>query len=647
MSHFEKNIRALAEKDPALADRLRKIPSNERYEVVADSDPANVHIVDTADYTPLFVGKPIDETLAKLQDFKKYARYPYLYFYGIGNGIFYKLLLANETHRGVFVIEPEPELLYIALNLVDFSEEIAGGRLTLKLAEDLGYDAVARYLSGDPKVFAKVYDLHVLLPYYERYSENIVEVNRLFTRAFEHMAYSFGNDITDSLIGLHHFVQNLPLMVRTPTLHELIKKAPNTDTAVIVSTGPSLSKQLPLLKKIADHVTILCIDASFPILEKEGIRPDIVFSIERVALTGEFYKRTSPTFQEGVVEAVSALSHKELVENAKGTLQLSMRPFGYMKYLSPSDKWGYLGQGMSAANMAYELAALAKFKNIVFIGQDLAYGKEGDSHAKGHTFGEREVTREKAVGTVEGYGGGHEVPTTLVWKLFLNFFEQMIAEANAAGYSRTINATEGGARIRGAEELPFAEVAETIVDKSRTKEPIRLETQPPEIVELLHERIVENTNRAIEVALRVKAKSEEVFLQIMEELEKVEKLHKENRLEEIDFDKLQKIVEKIDEVKQMYDDREFSTAFFDLVQPFIMHQELDLARIQVRDTQTEIEKKAKLLEWIYAHKGWLFSFAGSIDNAVGAIRKGVQNWPEEMRKRVRLPEEEEKEGGQA
>ncbi|WP_456449508.1 motility associated factor glycosyltransferase family protein, partial [Hydrogenimonas sp.] len=616
MSHFEKNIQILMEKDPILAARLFGIQGNQRYEVVTDSDPANIHIVDREDFTPLYRGKPIDETLALLRDFTKYARYPFLYFFGIGNGIFYKLLLTNETHKGVMVVEPELELLYIALHLNDFSEEIATDRLILKWAKEITYDYVAQYLSGDAKVFAKVYDLHVLTSYYEKYMEEILRINRLFTRTFEHLAYSFGNDIKDSLIGLHHYVRNLPRMVETPTLHELIRRAKTTETAVIVSTGPSLSKQLPLLREIQNFVTILCIDASMPILEKEGIKPDIVFSIERVALTAEFYKRTSPEFQKGVVEAVSAIAHSELVENARGTLQLNMRPFGYMKFLSPSGEWGFLGRGMSAANMAYELAAMAKFEKIVFIGQDLAYGREGQSHAKGHTFGENEVDAKKIAAHVEGYGGGHEVPTTLVWQLFLNFFEAAIAETLEAGYSRIINATEGGARIHGTEEIPFSKVVQEMVDRNAPKSPIEMNRYGKEAVERFHEKIVENVNEAIRIARAVKEKSEKVFLEMMEALETVEELHEKGAWERIDFDRLQIIVEKIDEVKAMYDDENFSSIFFDLIQPFIMHQELELATIQVRDAKTEMDKKAKILEWIYAHKGWLFSFAGSIDNAI-------------------------------
>ncbi len=42
---------------------------------------------------------------------------------------------------------------------------------------------------------------------------------------------------------------------------------------------------------------------------------------------------------------------------------------------------------MSAANMAYEFVLLTNFKQCAFIGQDLAYGNDGATHASDHVFG--------------------------------------------------------------------------------------------------------------------------------------------------------------------------------------------------------------------------------------------------------------------
>ena len=97
----------------------------------------------------------------------------------------------------------------------------------------------------------------------------------------------------------------------------------NSEVAVIVSTGPSLTKQLPLLKEIQKNVTIICVDASMPILEKWGIKPDIVTSLERIEDTALFFEKTSKEFQDGIVFLSSALQHEKIYQNIKINIHLS------------------------------------------------------------------------------------------------------------------------------------------------------------------------------------------------------------------------------------------------------------------------------------------------------------------------------------
>lgn len=622
MNTFEKNLEALQTLNPVLASSLSDIKTNQIYEVYTDKDPANINLIDTRDNTPLYSSVPVEETLRKIEELTSYQHYPYLYFFGFGNGIVYKMLFQNEIHRRIVIFEPEIEIIYIVLNLIDFSEEIRGKKLVVLETKDVSYNAMFRLLDNDAKIFAKVYDLLVLLPYYERYHAQIVETNAIMTRALEQLVYSFGNDVEDSLIGVEHFMKNLSRLIRTPKLPEFLNKIKNTDTAVIVSTGPSLMKQLPILEKIQDHVTIVCIDASFPILAKHGIKPDVVVSLERIALTSTFYKNTPDSFHQDVVFAVSSIAHTELLESIHGgTTVLISRPFGY-KFFFELEDWGYLGRGMSAANLAYEIAAIALFKNIVFIGQDLSYGKNGNSHASDHVLGKDEVKNDKSIGSIEAYGGDGVVETTLVWKLFLNFFELDVAEANKAGVSRTINATEGGARIQGTEEISFQDVADTLVDKTRCKERIVLNVPDTKEIQKNEKHIEAKIKKAKKVGLEVKKRAEKVFLELMAFLSKVEQLNKESKLELIDYEKAEKLIHKIDVIKEKVDNDTFNKVFFDVMQSYVLHQELELATIQVRKVDDDEGKKTKLIEWLYAHKGWLFGVAGIIDAVLVAIERG-------------------------
>ncbi|GAA7237696.1 motility associated factor glycosyltransferase family protein [Helicobacter pylori] len=627
MDIYQKNLQALFKKDPLLFAKLKAIKENKKYEVFLGSDSANFNLLDKETNTPLFEKSPLDSSLELYKNSEIYMLYPYLYYFGLGNGVFYRLLLGNGNLKRLVVIEPEIEIIFIVLNLLDFSTEILENRLILLHASFCNYNIIASLFDMDKKsrLYARMYDLKLFNAYYERYSHQMIGINQHFTRALEHGAISVGNDAKDALIGIKQHAANLPEVIKSPSLVDFVSALKNRDTAIIVSTGPSLNKQLPLLKEIAPYATLFCIDASFPILAKAGIKPDIVLSLERVDLTAKFYEETPLDFQEGVIFALTSIVHKRLIKAIKkGVKQFSFRPFGYTN-LFDLHQYGYVGIGMSAANMAYELVVHSRFKRCVFIGQDLSFSQSGNSHASGAIYGDKEIKpkKDKDKIFIEKYGGNGKVETTLVWKLFLEFFEKDIF--NTPYKLEVINATEGGARIKGTKEMPFKEVCDNI-DKSKPKPPINLiyPTQSEQAKNLKIAR--QKCEEIIKYANEKKTQVEEAFLKVAEFLEEVEKLHEKNKLEELDFNKLENLSTEIDNVKELFDDKRFNSYFMDAIQSYIFHQELHIAEIVCKKTSNEDGLRAKQLEYIYAHKYWLFSLAGGMDCVIEAIKMALKEW---------------------
>ena len=81
--------------------------------------------------------------------------------------------------------------------------------------------------------------------------------------------------------------------------------------------------------------------------------------------------------------------------------------------------------------------------------------------------------------------------------------------------------------------------------------------------------------------------------------------------------------------------------FYNTVQPYIIHQELGLAKIQVQPIKTDIEKKAKLVDWIMNHRYWLFSLAGGISAERDVIERAVKTWPTKYFEKIVFPEKSE------
>ncbi|RDU63247.1 6-hydroxymethylpterin diphosphokinase MptE-like protein [Helicobacter ganmani] len=629
-SRFDKNLKALFKVNPLLAAQLQILEPNKKYEVYIGQDPLNINIYDKENKTALYAKEPLVQTLEKMKEFEPFKLYPFFYFFGFGNGIFYRLLLNenSKTIKKLFIFEPELEIIYIALNFADFSAEIAAGKLLIFWTGTISFGELDSYLASEGQwIYSRIYNLHLYNSYYGRYDKECLNLNSIITRSLGHHVISVGNDSTDALIGLEHHLQNLPEMITTPSMKELISKVKNTNTAVIVSTGPSLYKQLPLLKQYAPYLTIFCVDASFPILTKHGIKPDIVVTLERVEPTADFYKKTPKSAQKNIIFALTSIVHQETKNSiTQGIKTYSMRPFGYTRFFDLKE-YGYAGIGMSAANMAYELIVHSKFEKCIFIGQDLAFSPDGKTHSKDAIFGENESQYKKSDNALEkilvpAYGGKGFVETNNVWKMFLNFFEKDITETPYP--LEVINATEGGARIEGTKEIPFQEVLESLPKVKKSL----IQLTPPTKAEIAanKKQMEAKVKEFLDYGYKKKKMVEKLFLRVVKMTEELERLNRENKLEKINFTKMDKLLEEIDDVKNFFLEDAFIKVFIDAVQSYIVHQELEFAKIVVRPVHTLIEKQVKQIDWLYAHKYWLFSLAGGMDAALETAKRAAKTW---------------------
>ncbi|EAK0006876.1 motility associated factor glycosyltransferase family protein, partial [Campylobacter coli] len=260
-----------------------------------------------------------------------------------------------------------------------------------------------------------------------------------------------GNDPLDALQGIEQFVYNLPQMITHPSYKELLSKRKGiSDTAIIVSTGPSLTKQLPLLKKYASKATIFCADSSYPILAKHGIKPDYVCMLERTEITSEFFNNDFGEFDKDIIFICAGVVHPKAIEYLKGGNRkyLIMPRYLYFPIYIKLNKYFYfLYNTPSVAHMSYFLSVLLNHKNIILIGQDLAYAENGNSHPDDYQNSANYESQMYEHILTTAYGGNGKVETHSIWLLFKNWFEnEMIPNTRKMGIT-TYNCTEGGARI--------------------------------------------------------------------------------------------------------------------------------------------------------------------------------------------------------
>lgn len=256
--------------------------------------------------------------------------------------------------------------------------------------------------------------------------------------------------------------------------------------AVIAAAGPSLDKQLPLLRAFRDRIIVVAIGQTLKALRQAGIEPDLVHVLESKDVSQQL---TGAGDTQSLCVALTPDVHPALYDvptRATFTATTGSSPMGTWIAKATGESRFTMGGG-TVAQGAVGLAVLMGCDPILLVGQDLAF-TDGRAYASGSAYdfvkvefeedgtcaltemnqkaaliqdATRVTTRDKSnkgrIIWVDGWKEGERVPT---WQAYASFIEQYrdIGIALSHAGIRLINCTEGGARIPMVSHRPFAEV---------------------------------------------------------------------------------------------------------------------------------------------------------------------------------------------
>ncbi|MBX0826302.1 motility associated factor glycosyltransferase family protein, partial [Campylobacter jejuni] len=567
---------------------------------------------------------PIKELQTMLNTYNdKYLLYPVLYFYGFGNGILFKALLQNKNHQHIVVFEKDIEIIWIMFHILDFSSELQSARLMVLENDKLQTQDYTELCSSKPFFqFSRIYFLELMSHYYERFHEDVLGLNKKLAENFKNSIVSHGNDPLDALQGIEQFVYNLPQMITHPSYKELLSKRKNlSDTAIIVSTGPSLTKQLPLLKKYASKATIFCADSSYPILAKHGIKPDYVCMLERTELTAEFFNHDFGEFDKDIVFVCAGVVHPKAIEYLKGRNRkyLIIPRYLYFPIYIKLKYFDFLYNTPSVAHMACYLSLHLNHKNIIFIGQDLAYAENGNSHPDDYQNSANYESQMYEHILTEAYGGKKEIKTHEVWIFFKQILEAMIIKYHITTY----NCTEGGARIEGTIEKPFLWACENLLHKDLNKpfeklEPLSLNKQNEFLLKAYYKvyQSIKHCRDFSKILSNDFNNIQNIYLNLNK---------KENDLN-LAIRKIDEFKNKLENIKQMQD-------LYEILQPLRTQFELNLARIYVLNPKTKEDAFNKSILWIKEHLEFMELVYGHIKAQENALIKNILPLEEKLKER--------------
>ncbi|GEM_PF-5416494 len=177
--------------------------------------------------------------------------------------------------------------------------------------------------------------------------------------------YRFGMLWFDNLI---HRIKNSTHSVSSTILQNLIKE--NQSKLLLIGAGPSLVENIGKVKDCSSSMIVACADTAYPYLQKQGIIPDIVFSIDAQNISAMHFQNTK--ISKTTLFVLDTLCPESLVRKIPPKQTVFIRSLNPLN-TNMLQQIPVMTEGLSVMNVALE--ALWKFgaKKIIFAGIDLSY----------------------------------------------------------------------------------------------------------------------------------------------------------------------------------------------------------------------------------------------------------------------------------
>ncbi|EOC7445307.1 motility associated factor glycosyltransferase family protein [Campylobacter upsaliensis] len=542
-----------------------------------------------------------EEFEERLKEFKeKYPLYPVLYFYGISNAFMIENLLQNPYHCHLVIYERDLALLYVVLSNIDLSTALAQKRLLI-------FNEVSQmeyiFETQPFLAYSRTYFLELMSDFYAREQKEILALNSFLMEGFKKSILKQGNDPKDALQGIRQYVYNLDSMIKNPSLKELLaKRGAKFKSCVIVSTGPSLSKQLPLLKEVQERVVIFAADSAYPILMQNDIVPDYVCMVERTDFTAEFFKHDFGNKDDKTTFLLASLVHPnaiEYLEKRGRNYILIPKHLNFAQYVDLK-AFGLLPSAVSVAHMAFAIALELEFKELVFIGQDLAYDDVGHSHPKDYQHSANFESEAYEKIKIVAYGGEGFVESHEIWIFFRQILEDLVKYVVSA---KIYNATQGGARIEGMIEKPFSECCKDFNENKQNLEKLQplSEDKQKEYALKAYAKVKKAFKECVEFQAMLRAYYEDIEPEFL----RLNTLDLEEGLS-VSFSLMLKVDQFRDEFSAI------SSVFYELIHAFFAHFCMNLNKILVLNPLTKEDLFNKNVLYIKDHLDFMQSIFGFV-----------------------------------
>lgn len=364
----------------------------------------------------------------------------------------------KEVER-IIIVEPSVKFFkhFISrFSLMELLNKITDVQISFVLSNDIA--DVEMVLKGflmtgakNPAVFASL-AYQNLYPYYFKELCQLVKDSFITKQISENTATNF------RFIWQINTWRNMSRPIYSAYILQNLFRA---NTCVIVSAGPSLQKNIHLIKELKEKAIVFAVGSAINILQKNDITPHFIVGVDGGELNNLLY---SEMLEQKV--KIPLLLNKILYHNVVKQYQGPLFEFSFTydtehtlagKYFYKKDYLIPVAEpGFSVANVIHRLLLNLGCKNIIFMGQDMCFVDK--FHSKG-SWSESVMAikkKENLLRKKDIYD--QEVYTTPVLWGIKEGFEISIDKMKEDVVHW--NATEGGLEIIGAKNKKLQEILE-------------------------------------------------------------------------------------------------------------------------------------------------------------------------------------------
>ena len=370
---FEKNIQALTIKNKELAIKLASYQLSETPQLVNKNGFFNIIYKNTPLHSivnPLMEAKEI---------FTRAENSPVTIHLIYGSGLGYLFQIASANSRGTVILyEPNLNILKLAFSFVDFTKDIL--KNNVYITDNIEQVGEYLYKNSNTKNTPLMLTTKAYIELDESKFDELVE-------NLQRMVGSYGLDLKytqEKFYSLScRIIKNIPLLAKEIPLNT-IKDFYKNQTAVVVSAGPTLDRNIEILKKYRDNIVIIVVGTAVKTLIKNGITPDFLCIIEAYdsskQIEGLDLSQVNFITEPYSNPNLRNFKFKQIYSHISDNMPINH----FWGSLINENTQEYLSKG-TVSYTALNTARILGCSQIVLVGQDLAY-IEGQCYSKDSAY---------------------------------------------------------------------------------------------------------------------------------------------------------------------------------------------------------------------------------------------------------------------